>query len=183
LIAAYINERDMPVRDFVSNFAGLARNKVRADVLTEAEIQSNHLSDLVRGDDVDMASVQRLLGAMQKNSKPVIPKRLGIIGKDHLKFHLESQRAVGFNYQRKAFIDDEGLPVVLEIAFGTKLDADEYARRIIGLNWSPIFKIPSGAIEQAINKCQVNDEDPVILLIHAARPRFEFTDHGKGSLS
>jgi hypothetical protein len=75
------------------------------------------------------------------------------------------------------------LPVVLEIAFATKPDAGERSRRIFGLNWSPVFKIPSGEIGEAISSCHVESDDPVILLIHAARPRFEFTDHGKGAIA
>jgi len=183
LIAAHITERDMPVRDFTSNFAGLARNRVRADVLTAAGVKGTHLSDLVRGGDVDMAAVRRLLGAMQEHSKPVQPKRLGIIGEDHLKRYSESLGANNLKYHRKAFIDNDGLPVVLEIAFATKPDAAESSRRIFGLNWSPVFKIPSGEIGEAISGCQVESDDPVILLIHAARPRFEFTDHGKGAIA
>jgi hypothetical protein len=75
------------------------------------------------------------------------------------------------------------LPVVLEIAFATKPDSAEGSRRIFGLNWSPIFKTPSGEIGDAISNCQVQSDDPVILLIYVARPRFEFTDHGKGAIA
>jgi hypothetical protein len=152
-------------------------------VLTAARVKGTHLSDLVRGGDVDMAAVRRLLGAMQEHSKPVQPKRLGIIGEDHLKRYFESLGANNLNYHRKAFIDNDGLPVVLEIAFATKPDAAKSSRRIFGLNWSPVFKIPSGEIGEAISGCQVESDDPVILLIHAARPRFEFTDHGKGAIA
>jgi DNA topoisomerase VI subunit B len=184
LIAAHITERDLLVRDFVENFAGLKRTRVRSDMLTAAKIKGgSHLSDLVRGGDVDMAAVQRLLDAMQEHSKPVQPKRLGIIGEDHLKRYFDSLGANNLKYHRKAFIDADGLPIILEIAFATKPDAAESSRRIVGLNWSPVFKIPSGEIGEAISGCQVESDDPVILLIHAARPRFEFTDHGKGAIS
>jgi DNA topoisomerase VI subunit B len=183
LIAAHISERDLPVRDFVSNFAGLTRNQVRADVLAAAKVKGSHLSDLVRGDDVDMAAVRRLLDAMRDHSKPVQPTRLGVIGQDHLARYFESLGASNFKYDRKAFIDNDGLPVVLEIAFATKPDAAKSSRRIFGLNWSPVFKIPSGEIGEAISSCQVRSDDPVVLLIHVARPRFEFTDHGKGAIA
>jgi DNA topoisomerase VI subunit B len=186
LIAAHVKERskrDMFVRDFISGFAGLARTRVLAEVLAAIKLKGKRLSDLVRGDDVDMASVKRLLRAMQDHSKPVLPKRLGVIGQDHLKLYFDSFGAKGFKYHKKAFVDDDRLPVVLEIAFAMKPDSSENSRRIIGLNWSPTFKIPSGAIEQAINRCQVDSSDPVILLIHVARPRFEFTDHGKGAIA
>jgi hypothetical protein len=183
LIAAYINERDLPVRDFVETFAGLTRNRVRADVLAAARIKGSHLSDLVRDDDVDMAAIKGLLRAMQRHSKPVIPKRLGVIGQDHLSRYFESLGAKEFKYYKKAFINDDELPVVLEIAFAVKPDSSENWRRIIGLNWSPVFKIPSGPIEQAISRCLINSNDPVILLIHVACPRLEFTEHGKGAIA
>jgi DNA topoisomerase VI subunit B len=184
LIAAHICERDLPLRDFVGGFEGLARTRVRADVLEAAKLKGSHLSDLVRGNDVNMASVTRLLEAMKERSRLVQPKRLGLLGKEHLCQHFESLGATsGFKYDRKAFIDDDGLPVVCEIAFAIRPDALQSSRRIIGLNWSPVFKIPSEAIGEAISSCQVNSSDPVVLLVHAVRPRFEFTDHGKGALA
>jgi DNA topoisomerase VI subunit B len=182
LIAAHITERDLPARDFVSNFAGLARTRVRADVLTAAKIRGSHLSDLVRGGDVDMAAVTRLLGAMQRHSKPVQPKRLGVIGQDHLKTYFESLGAKRVEYHKKAATDKDGLPVAVEMAFAVR-PAGASSKYIFGLNWSPIFKTPSGEIGEAISNAQVERGDPVIVLIHAARPRFEFTDHGKGSIS
>jgi DNA topoisomerase VI subunit B len=183
LIAAHITERDMPVRDFVSSFDGLARSRTRADVLAKAHMERAHLSDLVHNGDVDNAAVERLLTAMREHSRPVIPKRLGVIGQDHLKRYFDSLGAKRFEYRKMTFVDDEGLPVVLETGFAVKPDADSESKRIIGLNWSPIFKIPSGDIGEAISSQQVQSDDPVILLIHVARPRFEFTDHGKGSLA
>jgi hypothetical protein len=184
LIAAHICERDLPLRDFVGSFEGLARTQVRAAVLNVARLSGNHLSDLVQGGDVNMPAVTRLLEAMQSHSRPVQPKRLGCLGQEHLRRHFESLGvSKGFKYHRKAFEDDEGLPVVVETAFGVRPNSAEGSRRIIGLNWSPVFKIPSGAIGEAISDCHVNPFDPVVLLIHVARPRFEFTDHGKGALA
>jgi hypothetical protein len=72
---------------------------------------------------------------------------------------------------------------VCETAFAIRPDASQSSRRIIGLNWSPVLKIPSGAIGEAISSCQIAASDPVILLVHIARPRFEFVDHGKGALA
>jgi DNA topoisomerase VI subunit B len=183
LIAAYIKEHDMPVRDFVQNFAGLARNRVRADVMAQANIKGSHLSDLVKGGDVNMAAVNRLLEAMRAHSKPVQPMRLGVIGQEHLKAHLESLGGQNFKYFRKAFVAEDDLPVVVEIAFATFRDANQNARRIIGLNWSPVLKVPSGALSEAIAGCNIQETDPVIYLIHVTQPRLEFADHGKGALA
>jgi len=183
LIAAYIHEHDMPVRDFVQNFAGLARNRVRADVITEARINGSHLSHLLQGNDVNMTAVSRLLEAMRNHSKPVQPNRLGVIGQEHRKAHLESLGGQNFKYNRQAYIGEDDLPLVVEIAFATFKDANRNARRIIGLNWSPVLKVPSGAIGEAIGGCNIQETDPVIYVIHLAQPRLEFTDHGKGALA
>jgi DNA topoisomerase VI subunit B len=182
LIAAHINERDLPVRDFVASFAGLARSNVRAQVLEAAQIKGAHLSDLVHNGDVDMSSVERLLAAMQELSRPVLPKRLGVIGKENVTAYFKSFSAERVEYFKKAAVDSEGLPVVVEGAFALRKEG-ESTKYIFGLNWAPIFKVPSGEIGEQISAAQVHRTDPVLLMIHAVRPRFEFTDHGKGSIA
>jgi DNA topoisomerase VI subunit B len=182
LVAAYINEGDRPLRDFIAEFAGLSGTQVRKRVLTEAGISASRLSDMISAGDVDMGMVERLLDAMRCNSKPVVPARLGVIGKEHLESTLRRRADVdGFQYHKAAEIDDDGLPCVLEIALGIKTEG----RRdlIVGMNWSTVFKVPSGAISNALNNCRIQWGDPVVLLIHQARPRFAFTDHGKGALA
>jgi hypothetical protein len=73
------------------------------------------------------------------------------------------------------------LPRVAESAFGIRTSGRRHL--IIGMNWAPVFKIPSGAIHNALSCRHIGESDPVTLLIHIAKPRFEFTDHGKGSLA
>jgi len=183
LIAAYVSESDRPVRDFVAEFAGLSRTQVRKAVLENAGITASRLSDLVRDGDIDMGAVQRLRNAMLKHSKPVAPDRLGVIGKAHIEAALTRNGCTGgFNYHKAAAIDDaDGLPCVLETAFG--MNEKNGRRLIVGMNWAPVFKIPSGAIADALNHCLVQPHDPVILFIHLVKPRFAFTDHGKGALA
>jgi Histidine kinase-, DNA gyrase B-, and HSP90-like ATPase len=181
LIAAYINEADRPVRDFVAEFDGLKGTRVRKAVLEQAAISATHLSDLVVDQDVDMKAVSRLLSAMQNNCKPVDPKRLGLIGKDHLEKVLLEDGCEGVRYRKTLLNDDDGLPCVLETAFGVRTSGQRHL--IIGMNWAPIFKIPSGAINNVLTNCHVQHHDPVTLLIHLVKPRFEFTDHGKGALA
>lgn len=184
LIAAYINESDRPVRDFVAEFAGLSRTRVRKTVLEEAGITASRLSDLVRDGDVEMGAVERLRAAMLKHSKPVAPERLGLIGKAHVEAALTRNGCTGgFNYHKVAAIDDaDGLPCVLETAFGMRPDK-KGRRLILGMNWAPVLKIPSGAIGDALNHGLVQRHDPVVFFIHLVKPRFAFTDHGKGALA
>ena len=186
MIAAHICERDLPLRDFVVGFEGLARKPgARRCARNGAKLKGGHLSDLVRGKDVNMPSVTRLLEAMQNHSRPVQPKRLGLIGRDHLKQHFDSLGATkGFKYDQKNLLSMTRVcPSCVKPRSQSGRMHWSASRRIIGLNWSPIFKIPSGAIGEAISSCQVNSSDPVVLLVHVARPRFEFTDHGKGALA
>jgi DNA topoisomerase VI subunit B len=154
LIAAYINEADRPVRDFVSEFNCLSGTQVRKAVLAEARISAgSSLRDLVVNGDVDMTAVERLLSAMQRHSKSVDPARLGVIGKEHLQAALRALGATGFKYKRIAATDD-GLPFVIEIAFGVKKQAGR--RLIVGLNWSPVLKVPSGHLSDALSSCHVH---------------------------
>jgi DNA topoisomerase VI subunit B len=185
LIAAHINGADRFVRDFVGEFAGLSGTVVRKTVLAEAGISAGkRLSDFVVKGDIDMKLVERLLAAMRRHSRPVEPKRLGIIGKDHIEAAFKRMKAEGFKYfQQSDLADEQGLPCLVEIGFAMRTDEVERRRLILGINWAPIFKVPSGAMSEALNNCRVQSNDPVILLIHMARPRWGFLDHGKGSIS
>ena len=182
LIAAYIAAGDRPVRDFIAEFAGLSGTQIRQKVLAEADISGGRLSDFVVDDDIDQRKVERLLAAMRANSKPVKPQRLGIIGQEHLEQTLRAAGAANCKYWKQATFDEEGLPLVIEIAFGVRNEADGQ-ERTIGLNWSPVLKVPSGHISEALNSCRVGHHDDVMLVIHLAQPRWAFSDHGKGALS
>ena len=168
LIAAFIHESDRPLRDFVAEFAGLSGTQVRKTVLAEAAISARHLSELVQDGDVEMGAVDRLLGAMCRHSKPVEPKRLGVIGKNHLEQFFTAEGAQGFQYRKIARFDEDGLPYVLEIGFGVMPHNTTARRLIVGLNWAPVFKIPSGEIANALNDCRCQLSDPVMLLISGA---------------
>ncbi|MGO9055925.1 MAG: ATP-binding protein [Candidatus Binataceae bacterium] len=194
LIAAYLNEGDRHLRDFVGEFSGLAGTQVRADVLgpfTKAGVRK--LSDLVVNGDVDLGEVTRLLAAMKAHSKPVEPTRLGVLGRAHLEKVLTGRGAGAIKYCKVADLDEQGLPFVVEVAFGIKEGSDREAdqeedtaerRLIVGMNWSPVFKIPASSIEDILgNQCLVGRQDSVVYLLHMAHPHFEFTDHGKGALA
>ncbi|HEV3115177.1 MAG TPA: ATP-binding protein [Candidatus Binataceae bacterium] len=188
LIAAYVqDERDggraRTVREFVAEFDGLRRSRHQAEVTDEAGI-AGYLHDLVGGDgDLDLTAVQKLLTAMRAHSRPVKPDRLGVIGKDHMTKVLAERGAApeSIKYKKDTGIGNDGLPFVVEGAFGVK--ETRGLDRIIGLNFSPVFKVPAGYIADALSSCRVQPNDPVVLAIHLACPRFPFVDHGKGALA
>lgn len=183
LIAANIKRgKHTTLRDFIGEFDGLSGTQYRKRVLTEARLSASYLEDLVVDGDVGIAAVERLLVAMQQASRPVKPQRLGVIGKEHLQTALVALGVdpEGFTYRKGADIGKDGLPFVVEVAFGVTWGGCK--RLIVGLNHSPVFKVPSGHLSNVLTDCHVQRHDPVALLIHQGCPRFMFTDHGKGAI-
>ncbi len=109
-------------------------------------------------------------------------QRLGVIGKEHLQTALVALGVdpEGFTYRKGAGIGKDGLPFVVEVAFGVTWGGRE--RLIVGLNHSPVFKVPSGHLSDVLTDCHVQRHDPVALLIHQSCPRLIFTDQGKGAI-
>ena len=136
------------------------------------------LSDLRHGDDIDMSTIRRLLGVMRKHSKPVLPKRLGLIGKTAIEAAMMRFCTGGFRYKHAAITDEDGLPVVVEVAFGMGV-RDAGRKLVTGLNWAPVFTSP---LEDILGWRLVQPNDDVIVFMHITKPRFTFTDHGKGQV-
>jgi DNA topoisomerase VI subunit B len=93
LIGAYVtHERDTGtdrlVSEFVAEFDGLSGSAKRTKVLTDAGLKRARLSEFVIDGHFDSERITRLLAAMRENTKPFNPKRLGLIGEEHLKERL-----------------------------------------------------------------------------------------------
>jgi len=192
LIAAHLGEekragteKRLTVRDFVSDFDGLTGTQYRKRVLHEAGLSDAALADLVTDDAIDMVRVERLLEAMRRNSKPVKPERLGVIGKEHMLGALVAYgaKADSVEYAKDPRISDvDGLPYVVEAAFGVTREGDT-RRLIFGLNNSVVFKVPAHHLHGILSSCWVERDDPVVILVNQSGPRFAFTGHGKGSVA
>jgi hypothetical protein len=78
-----------------------------------------------------------LLSEMRKASRPVKPRDLGAIGKDHLaaKFGDLGVAPETFDYRRAEF-EHQGLPYLAEAAFGYCPNGADTRRIITGVNWS-----------------------------------------------
>ena len=49
-----------------------------------------------------------------------------------------------------------------------------------GLNWSPVIGgDPDPTLRSGIAEARLDPNDPVTLVVHIARPRFQFADRGK----
>jgi len=195
-IAAYIthdrdNGTDRSVAAFVKEFDGLTGSRKRSIVLEEAKLKRAHLSELANVDGLRTDVIARLLNAMKmkRNTRPVQPKRLGIIGRDHVQacFEWLGCQPASFEYNKTARTD-AGIPFVLESAFGS-FDDDGNRQLFTGANWSPAIGNPfrsfgqSGqGLEGHLEDLKCGFDEPTIFMLHLAHPRVEYTDRGKSAI-
>ena len=92
-----------------------------------------------------------------------------------------------FNY-RKVSDTDDGVPWMVETAFGWCPDGDS-RRLITGVNWSPGIINPfrqlgtyGESLDTILTEQRAKETEPVILLLHMACPRVEYTDRGKSNV-
>jgi len=184
LIAAYVSRersggRARTVREFVSEFRGISGTAKQKQVT--GELKGAYLHDLVKNGDLDPALVEKLLEAMKKISNPPKPAALGVIGQDHFKAWMVRYADVSeksIRYVKR--MSTNGLPHVLEVAFGVH---NKEGRRIVtGLNWAPTLVIPMEELSRLLGQMRIDRHDPVTVVVHTARPRFEFVDRGKTRL-
>jgi hypothetical protein len=166
------------VREFVAEFRGLS-STVKQKAVTEGW-SGQRLHDFVVAGDIAPDFVKEILSRMQEASSAPPAKALGVIGKSHMQTWLLSQGAAkqSIRYQHKAGID--GLPYVIEVAFAVNENDDATRRIVTGRNWSPVIGgDPDPTLRSVIAEARLDRHDPVILLVHIARPRFQFADRGK----
>jgi len=187
LIAGYLlREREggraRTVREFVSEFRGLS-STVKQKQVTEG-LSRLHLRELVEGEALDVGVIEQLLSRMQALSKPVKPQALGVIGEAHLRTWMLTHANVAgdsIKYAKRYGFDD-GLPFVIEVAFGVR-QGDEDGRRVIyGLNWAPALGTPVPELSTLMQQMRMDPCDPITVILHMAKPRFDFVDHGKSRL-
>jgi DNA topoisomerase VI subunit B len=173
-----IQHRRLTLRDVCGEFDGLKGTLIRKRVLEDAGLSGLSLDDVV--EDVETVAGM-LLPAMRKNSRKVKPRRLGVIGKPHLSKMLAAYGAdKDVEYKVAAAFDDEGLPYVIEVAFGVRKERSR--RMVFALNNSVVFQAPAENINDTLSACRLEPHDPVVLLVHATCPKFAFTSQGKNSL-
>ncbi len=195
LIGAYITHdrdagTDRLVSDLVVEFDGLTGSQKRSKVLDETDLRRVRLSEFVVGGRLDTKRIGKLLASMQRHTRTVKSRRLGIIGEDHLKARLLAMgvQPESFRYSRKT--SKEGLPWVLESAFGWLGNDSPDRRRIYsGANWSAAIKNPfrsfgttGEGLETALSDMRATRNEPIVFVLHLAHPRVEYTDRGKSAL-
>ena len=103
-----------PVREFIAEFRGLSSTAKTKAICDGLGLSRRSLADVV----TDPGLVAELLEAMKAGARPVKPKDLGIIGREHLleRFIAAGGQEDSFDYQMNAF-EHDGLPYVIEVAF------------------------------------------------------------------
>ena len=194
LIGAYITHdreagSDRLVSDFIAEFDGLTGSQKRSKVLDDADMRRVKLSELVVDGHLDSQRIARLLRAMQARTRPVKSKRLGIIGEGHMRTRLLEMgiEPESFNYSSK--LSKDGLPQVLECAFGCLGDGDKTRQIFSGANWGAAIHSPfrtfadtGEGLEAVLSDVRAGRHEPIVFVLHLAHPRVEYTDRGKSAL-
>jgi hypothetical protein len=168
------------VRDFVRQFAGLTGTQKASEICARLGVGDREtLADYYRRE----PSGLKLLAAMCEASRPLKPKALGILGEDHLKATLVSSDCAPESLViRKAELEHESLPYVLECAFGYRAD-DLGVQVREGFNFTPAIGGSPFRLREVLNRLQFESEDPVTVFAHVVSPRLDFLDRGKARVN
>jgi DNA topoisomerase VI subunit B len=176
------------VREFISGIRFLSGSAKQKQVLDEVGASRLSLPEFYgNSDHVNTEGIAKLLDAMQRHSRPVNPQELGCVGKDNLaaRFKAAGADLETFKY-RRTFGDRNGIPEVIEAAFGWCPDSAKQRRIITGVNWSPSIGNPfrsfgsyGESLDSILTEQRCGHDEPIIMLVHVASPRVEYTDHGK----
>ena len=175
------------VREFISEFRGLSGSAKQKLVLEESGAARLSLPQFFGTGDRVKRRDAKLLAAMKRQSRPVNPKDLGFIGKDHLaaRFKAAGGDLETFRYRRPVG-ETDGIPDVIETAFAWCPNGADVRRIITGVNWSPAIGNPFRSLgtygellDTILSEQRSGRDEPIIFVLRLARPRIECSDHGK----
>jgi len=190
-------KRQRTVRAFIAEFRGLSGTAVQRKILEEVGCSHQSLAEFFGVERVNRVGIAKLLASMKRHSKPVTPKRLGVIGEEHLKqrFLEAGGNVETFKYQQRKGMTDDGIPYIVEFAFGlhqsglTQQGAAISRKIITGANWSVGIHNPFRAfgstgegLESTLAKVRANAREPVICALHLASAYIQYADRGKSSI-
>jgi DNA topoisomerase VI subunit B len=196
LIAAYIAHdaevgRERTVRELVAEFRGLSSTAKQKSIAAVTGTARARLSDFWDGEQLDTGAIEALHTSMKAESRPVKPADLGVIGREHLARRLSEMGCVmdSFDY-RKAEGTHHGVPWVVEAAFGWLGDDSTADRQLVsGVNWSAGILNPfrelgryGQSLDSLLEQQRAGRREPVVLVLHLACARVEYTDRGKSAV-
>jgi hypothetical protein len=144
------------------------------------------------GDQVNTKLILKLLAVMREHSRPVKPRDLGAIGKDHLlaRFEAAGVAPESFDY-RKTEVEHDGLPYLIEFAFGYCPKGKDARRIITGVNWSvsvgsnPFRNLGTAgeSLDSILAQQRAGANEPIVTVLHLACPRVDYLDRGKSAIN
>ena len=192
-----IGREKITVREFVAQFRGMSATEKQKQILRELGAAHMSLSRFFGSEiEVNHQRMKKLLALIQKQTRPVRPELLGVIGEDHLR--RLSTTAGGekqsFKYSLSTGRDADGLPYVVEIATcafkqwvsGKGREPDRLL--VTGLNFSATLENPFSTfrgmegMEEILTDLRAGSHAPVILCVHYASPHIEYLDRGKSRI-
>jgi hypothetical protein len=195
-MAAHIAHRgSVTVREFISEFDGMSGTAKQRMVLAETGASHVSLHDYFGRHKANGDNIAKLLAALQKYTKSIPPRRLGMIGKAHLYRMMEAAGGdpKTFTYNR-SFGETNGVPRVIEFSCSIHRDGLTAGRApsrkvITGVNWSPGINNPfrqlgrdGVGLDAILAEVRANNSQPVIAVLHLACPRVMYTDRGKSAI-
>jgi DNA topoisomerase VI subunit B len=174
--------RSTLVREFIATFRGMSRSSTQKLILDELGAARMTVEALfAEGQNQDGTAA--LLDALQAVTKPVKPADLGVIGRDHMERRcIDAGGDVDTFYYIKQVGVTDGLPWVLEAAFAWCPKA-EGRRLVAGCNWSPGILNPFRDLDEVLADQRINEDEPVLVIIHLSCPILAFVDRGKSALA
>jgi hypothetical protein len=134
----------------------------------------------------------KLLDEMKRYSNPILPKALGAIGRSHLaaKFEATGVSRETFEYKTAAFNWD-GIPYLIEAAFGYCPEGSPVRRIITGINWSAAIGDPfrelgtvyEESLVEILTELRAGQQEPIVFVLHVACPRIDYLDRGKSAVA
>jgi hypothetical protein len=185
------------VRDFVAQFRGLSATDKQKQILRELGASHMSLYQFFGSEtQVNHQRMKKLLGLLQKHTRPVRPELLGVIGEEHLKQLCTTLGgdSKAFKYSASPSHDADGLPYVVEIAtcpFKKWVNGkeDTQGRELItGVNFSATLENPFDSfkgmegMDEMLVELRAGPYAPVIVCVHYACPHIEYLDRGKSRI-
>ena len=190
MIGAYVADdedhgRDRTVREFIAEFRGFARSDIQKTVLDAVGASRVSLREFF----TKPKQVEKLLAMMQEVTSPVAAKDLGVLGKAHFMARFEEVAVSPRTFQyRRLTRDIDGVPYVIEAAFGYCPDATQTRVQVVGVNWSSSLINPyrelgdDAGLDFLLADQRAGEEEPIVLALHVASPRIAYTDKAKSAL-
>jgi hypothetical protein len=111
------------------------------------------------------------------------------IGEGHFRRRFEAVGCEMESFQYRRLLETDGLPMVVETAFGWCPEIGAERRLVTGVNWSPGIVNPfrqlgkhGESLDTVLTRQRLAPGEPVIMVLHMACPRVEYTDRGKSAV-